>query len=360
MKKTHFALIILILLGSVAVGALILRTKPAAPATAESKEAAEKGEHGAAGGKEEKKADDDDDAPKVKLTAKAIKDSGVKLEEAGAATIKTTLPLFGKIGPNEEAMARVSARFAGVVKQVRKRLGDPVKKGETLAVVESNDSLRSFEVKSEIDGTVIRRDVAVGEVVGDQTSLFTVADLRTVWVDLSVYSQDFEQLKIGQRVLIDTGSRASAGGVPARLDERAGTVNGNADAAGGGGSRVESTVAYLSPFGAENTQSMLARVVVPNPEGRLRLGLFVTGQIVLDEAEAPVAVRAAALQTLEQKPVVFVQEGDAFEARTVELGRRDDDWVEIVSGVLPGEKYVSANSFILKAEIGKAAAKDDD
>ena len=358
MKKTQFAVIILILLGSVAVGALILRTKPAAPATAESKEAAEKGEHGAGGGKEEKKADDDD-APKVKLTDKAMKESGVKLEEAGAATIKTTLPLYGKIGPNEEAMARVSARFAGVVKQVRKRLGDPVKKGETLAVVESNDSLRSFEVKSEIDGTVIRRDVAVGEVVGDQTSLFTVADLRTVWVDLSVYSQDFEQLKIGQRVLIDTGSRASAGNAPQRLDERAGNINGNADA-GGGGSRVESTVAYLSPFGAENTQSMLARVVVPNPEGRLRLGLFVTGQIVLDEAEAPVAVRAVALQTLEQKPVVFVQEGDAFEARTVELGRRDDDWVEIVSGVLPGEKYVSANSFILKAEIGKAAAKDDD
>lgn len=130
-----------------------------------------------------------------------------------------------------------------------------------------------------------------------------------------------------------------------------------AEAAPGG---VNSTVAYLSPFGAENTQTMLARAYVPNKAGKFRPGLFVTGEVAVDEVKAPVAVREAAVQSLDGKEVVFVEEGDSFEARPVEVGRRDNEWAEIRSGVKAGDRYVAVNSFILKAEIGKEGAEHED
>jgi cobalt-zinc-cadmium efflux system membrane fusion protein len=95
---------------------------------------------------------------------------------------------------------------------------------------------------------------------------------------------------------------------------------------------------------------------VQNPEGRWRPGLFVTVEIVQEEASVPVAVPVDAIQTYRDWPVVFVQYGDLFEVRPLELGRNDGKWVEVLHGLLPGERYAARNSFILKAELGKAGA----
>lgn len=314
--------IVLIVLASVALGLVILRSKPPAPA----KEAGHDEHAQGAGGHNH----DHGAESRVAMIGAKLKNADLVIAEAGSAKIKTTLRLYGKVSANEEATAHVTARFPGVVKAVKKRLGDAVAKGETLAVVESNDSLRAFDVKSEIAGTVTARDVTLGESVNDQKSMFTVTDLSSVWVDLNVYREDFPQLKVGQKVLVEAGV--------------------------GDARPVACELSYLSPFGSENTQTMLARAVVPNVGNALRPGLFVHARVVLDESEAAVAVAAAALQTVNNQPVVFVQEGESFEARVVELGQRDSEWVEIISGVLPGEKYAAANSFILKADLGKEGA----
>lgn len=311
--------IVVILIVGLAVATAILRLEPAGSPPAEEAHA----EHEAHG----------EGGQHVEMNAAKLKNAGLVIEEAGPHSIRTTLPLAGKVAANDEMTAHVSPRFPGIVKSVRKRLGDPVAKGEVLAVVESNDSLRSYEVKSEIAGTVTAKDVTLGELVNDQRSMFTVTDLSSVYVDLNVYRGDFGQLKAGQKVLLDSAEDA----LP-----------------------PESVIDYLSPFGAENTQTMLARVVAPNPRGELRPGLFVKAAVVIGEAQAPVAVRAAAIQMMEQKPVIFVQEGDGFEARPVEAGRRDAAWVEILSGVQPGDKYVAGNSFLLKAELGKEGAAHED
>ena len=115
---------------------------------------------------------------------------------------------------------------------------------------------------------------------------------------------------------------------------------------------------YLSPIGVSDTQSAAARAVVANG-GRLRSGLFVAGRVVVSARSAGVTVRTSALQTLEGKTVVFVRRGDAFEARTVALGERDDDWVEIKSGLAAGDVYAGRNSFVIKAELGKGSAGDE-
>ncbi|MBS0657235.1 MAG: efflux RND transporter periplasmic adaptor subunit [Verrucomicrobia bacterium] len=324
-----FVLIAVILaIGAVAaIG--ITRMKPAAPPKEEAKPEAKKEEHGG--------------AARVEMNPERLKNAALKIETAGPVKVRATIRLYGKVTANEETTAHVSPRFAGIIRSVRKRLGDVVAKGEILATVESNDSLRTYEVRSEIAGTVTAREVTLGEAVNDQKTIFTITDLSTVYVDLNVYREDFAQLKIGSEVLISPSGRSS------------GENENSADAP----APTLSTLQYLSPFGAENTQSMLARALVPNANGELRPGLFVTAKVTVGAVDAPVAVRAAAVQVLEEKNVVFVREGDAFEARPVTLGLRDQDWVQVTAGVKAGESYVSANSFVLKAEIGKRSADAD-
>jgi membrane fusion protein, heavy metal efflux system len=266
---------------------------------------------------------------RVEIPVGSAKNAGITVETAGPAKLHLRVPLNGKIGPNEEQMAHVIPRFPGVLKQVKKRLGDRVEKGEVLALVESNESLRTYELKAEIPGTVIKRDATLGEFVSGQEPIFTIADLSTVWADLSVYRQDFPLLHEGQTVTVDGGP---------------------------GMEKTEAKIAYISPFGSENSQTMLARAVVPNPKGEWRPGLFAKGEVIVDEVEVPVAVKASAVQTFRDWDVVFMNVGDFFEVVPVELGRRDGEWVEIKSGLKPGERYAAENSFIVKADVGKAGA----
>lgn len=319
MKKQQFIFIPIIFALAALGGWRILHIAPPTP----------KGEV-----KEEKEEEGEEkEAPKVKLSAEARKNAGLKIEEAEAAKVKALLPLYGKLSANEETMAHVQPRFPGVVKEVRKRLGDPVEKGEVLAVVESNESLKAYEIKSEIAGTIIDRKISLGSFVKNEDTIFTIADLTTVWADLSVFQPDFERLEKGQEATIHLGNSTEA---------------------------IQAKVDYISPFGTEGTQTMLARCVVPNENGKLRPGLFVTAEIATGEIDAPVTVKLGALQMWKDKPIVFAEDGDVFAAREVELGARDAERVEILSGLLPGDRYVSDNSFILKAELGKGEAADED
>lgn len=269
---------------------------------------------------------------RTEMSAEAAAGSGVVVEKAGAAKLKNVLKVHGRITANEEQMKHVIPRYPGVVKEVRKRLGDPVAKDEVLLVVESNESLQPYEIRSGMAGTVIFKHVSPGEFVREDEALFIVADLGTVWVDLSVYRRDFPAIKVGQRVTIDGGE---------------------------GVEKSEGSIAYLSPFGAKDNQTMLARVVLANPDGRWRPGLYVTGEILLEEINVPVAVKAGALQTFRDWDVVFRNQGTMYEIAILELGRRDAEWVEVLSGLDAGMDYVSEQSFLIKADILKSGASHD-
>lgn len=277
----------------------------------------------------EKEADEKTEPEKknvIELSEEARKKSDIAIETAGPAVLKKTLKLNGKVAPNEEKLAEVSPRFPGVVKSIAKHLGDHVKTGEALAVIESNESLQPYEVKSEIDGTIIKKDIALGEFVDTSKTIFIIADLKTVWVDFPVYRREAADVRVGGKVLIHPGDHAK---------------------------EIESTISYVSPIGAENTQTTLARAIVANENGRLRPGLFVDGQVVFAEVPVQIAVKANALQTLDEKPVVFVANEKGFEAREIMAGERDDEYVEIKSGVAANEKYVGENSFLLKSELAR-------
>ena len=265
----------------------------------------------------------------VELNDEKISAAGIEILTAGSGTLRDVLILNGILQPNQEAVVQVTPRFPGIVREIRKRIGDHVKEGEVLARVESNQSLTVYELRAPIAGTIIDRQIALGEYASEQKPAFTVADLSTVWVDLSVYRRDLKRVNVGDVVLVDAED---------------------------GGSPIEAKISYVSPVGSSDTQSALARAVVDNKDMRLRPGLFVTARLILAAKPVPIVVKNSALQTLENRTVVFVRNGQKFEPRDVELGDRDQDNIEVLFGLVEGDRYAARNSFVIKAELAKGSA----
>jgi len=269
---------------------------------------------------------------RTEISPAAIASSGITIDTVGPATIRTVVNVPGRIAPNEDQVAHIVPRYPGVVRDVRKRLGDQVASGDLLAVIESNESLQPYEVKSSIAGTVVAKDVTTGTFTSSDRAIYTIADLSTVWADFDVLREDFDRLSLGQTVTVQT-------------------PDGLAQAAG--------QIVYLSAFGAERTQTLLARVEIANPAGDWRPGLFVTGEIVVEEATVPAAVKTAGLQTFRDWDVVFLNDGSVFQVAPLELGRSDTDRAEVLSGVKVGDRYAAEGSFIVKADVGKSGATHD-
>ena len=278
------------------------------------------------------KTEKEEHSDSVVLSDSKIAAAGIELAKASPGVLRDSLLLNGMVMPNQESLVQVTPRFPGIVREVRKRIGDRVQKGDVLAIVESNQSLTPYELKAALAGTVIDRQTTLGEYVSEQKPAFVVADLSTVWVDFSVYRRDLTRVNIGDQILIDPPD---------------------------GGAAIDAQISYLSPVGSSDTQSALARAVVPNPEQRLRPGLFITSRLILSAKQVGVAVKSSALQTIENRTVVFVRDGEKFEARDVEIGDRDSEFVEVTFGVLEGDVYAAKNSFIVKAELAKGAADND-
>jgi membrane fusion protein, heavy metal efflux system len=268
----------------------------------------------------------------VQMSDAKLAAAGIEILTATPGTLQSSITLNGILQPNQEALVQVTPRFPGVVREIRKRIGDTVEKGELLARIESNQSLTVYEMRAPISGTVIDRQISLGEYASEQKPAFIVADISTVWVDLSVYRRDLARVRIGDTVQIDVGD---------------------------GGSPIEAQLSYVSPVGSSDTQSALVRAVVANEGMRLRTGLFVSARLVLSAKRVPVAVKATALQTVENRSVVFVRNGERFETREVEIGSRDFENVEIVLGLMDGDRYAAKNSFVVKAELGKGEASHD-
>jgi cobalt-zinc-cadmium efflux system membrane fusion protein len=278
------------------------------------------------------KSEKEEHSDGVAMSDAKVAAAEIELAKAAPAVLHDSLLLNGMVQANQESLVQITPRFPGVVREVRKRIGDRVEKGDVVAIVESNQSLTPYELKAALAGTIIDRQTTLGEYVSEQKPAFVIADLSTVWVDFSVYRRDLGRVRVGDPILIDPAD---------------------------GGPKIEAKISYVSPVGSSETQSALARAVVPNAERRLRPGLFATGRLTLSAKKVAVAVKSSALQTLENRMVVFVRDGEKFEARDVEIGERDSDFVEVTFGVLEGDTYAATNSFIVKAEMAKGGADND-
>jgi cobalt-zinc-cadmium efflux system membrane fusion protein len=199
-------------------------------------------------------------------------------------------------------------------------------------VDEPDSSLTEYAIRAPLSGSVIEKHVSGGEGVSADSDIFLLADLSTVWVEVTVYPQDLKKIRPGLPVLVRSED----------LD-----------------SEAEGVVAYLGPLVRDDTRSALAIVELPNPEGIWRPGLYVTADIVTNETEVAMAVPLVAIQQFRDFQVVFAQFGDTYEIRMLELGRSDGEWVEVLSGIEPGQPFVSQNSYVLKADLEKSGAVHD-
>jgi cobalt-zinc-cadmium efflux system membrane fusion protein len=351
---------------------------------------------------------------KVSLDAQTAREFGIETATAGAGklTILGNETLYGEIVPINGKLVHVSARVAGTVRRVGVSVGDSVRIGDVLAVVESRrlaalqsaylvsvrrlalakkeyarerllrkkginsakeylearyhrdrakSAVRENEAKLEalgfrrrhieslsqkklfadgrypirapLSGQVVSLHAAKGEWVGPQSRAFVLADLSKVWVQVAVHGSDLNKVRIGNRITVFAPH-------------------------GRHKQKTTAVVDYIAPVMDAKTRTVQARGVISNPRGMWRPGMFVRVALQKEAKSARVVVFRTSLSTLHEKDVIFVpskDEQETYEVRHVRLGKKGAKWVEIVSGLSPGERYVSSHPFVLKGELQKSA-----
>ncbi len=264
----------------------------------------------------------------VQLSDEQLEEFDIEIGTAEPGLIQVQRKLSGEIVVEPDRLAHIIPRFPGIVKEVRKHIGDRVRKGEVLAVIESNESLAPYEVKSLIAGTVTDKHLTLGEVITDDSHAFTITDLSSVWANLSVYQKDLPYVKIRQKVVVSAGPEMP---------------------------EIASMISYISPALDEATRTASARVVLSNPDGHWRPGLFITGHVEVESVQAAIVVPKTALETVDNQTVVFVQTDEGFVLQPVSLGKSSATHVELLSGLSQGQAYVAKGGFTLKAELTKGS-----
>jgi cobalt-zinc-cadmium efflux system membrane fusion protein len=295
------------------------------PGSAEHHEHAEDAKGGSDHGHDEQGKDG------IELPASQIEAAGIGLAVAEPGSIREVLSLYGVVAPNAERVRDVAARFPGLIRSVNKKVGDAARQGETLATVESNESLQTYPVTAPQAGVVTARNANPGEQTGDKV-LFVVSDLSTVWVELSLFPRDVARVRVGQTVRVSSTDAALDG---------------------------EGRIVYIAPVGSTASQTLAARVLLDNSDRRWAPGLYVNANVTLGETQAPLTVRSEAVQTVAGKTVVFLRNEHGFKPQPVTLGRTDGERSEVLNGLSAGQQYATTNSFVLKSELGKGEAGHD-
>ena len=205
----------------------------------------------------------------------------------------------------------------------------------TAAIAGEGHKKPLLPVKSPISGIITEKHAIVGELSDPSKSLYTVADLSSVWVMVDINEKDLAKIHRGQAASVIVGAFPDL--------------------------KLKGRITYIADLVNEATRTVKARVEVANPGRKLKPEMFATIELAL-AADAPpvVAIPEDAVQDLDGKKVVFVAENDSeFGARQVQAGRTASGMIEIVSGLKEGERYAIKGAFILKSELKKGEVVDE-
>ena len=260
-----------------------------------------------------------------RIEADMAQQLGIVTSAAASQTLEQSIPLYGSLISGPEQISHVRARFEGLIKSVAVTIGDRVKTGDLLAEVESNDSLKVYRIRAPISGRIMQRHANTGEFTQDQV-LFSIANLDTLWAELRVFPSRQSSIREGQAVRI--------------LDRE---------------NRIDAKIDHVVP--SLDTPYQLARIKLNNTNQTLVPGLMVQAHIVTGQFSADLAVSRNAIQEIEGRQGVFVKGGETYLFTPLVLGRQDDAFVEVLEGLAEGSEYVSANSYLLKADLEKSEAE---
>jgi cobalt-zinc-cadmium efflux system membrane fusion protein len=250
---------------------------------------------------------------------------GIETARVSSKTLNQFLPSYGNLTISPEQLSHVTARFPGLIRSVNVNIGEDVKKGKLLAKVESNDSLRTYAITSPIDGRIIQRHANTGEFTSDQV-LFSIANFDTLWAEFRIYPTHRSQVASGLYVDISIND----------------TV-------------VEGVIAHIIP--AVNHPYQFARVKIDNKNLGLSPGMLIEGNIAIAQFNVDRAVLNDAVQIMEGEEGVFVKRGESYTFTPIKLGRKDENYTEVLSGVTADQEYVASNSYLIKADIEKSEAE---
>ncbi len=259
----------------------------------------------------------------VELSAEMAGKVGIQIHEAEGGSIAKTSVFPAEIKLNRDRMAAVSPRYASLVRQVFGEIGDTVKKGDILASLENRETMAVYTIAAPLDGIIISKDLSVGETAGEEKVLFEVANLSSVWADISIFPKYQHLIRKGMSVKFVAHDGHTARG----------------------------KVKYISPIISPETRTFTARCVLEGAREDFTPGAFVRARIAIESADVAVAIPREAVQTLDGVTIVFVPGDHGFQSRDVELGLADEHTVEIKHGLKPGDRYVATGAFALKAQM---------
>jgi cobalt-zinc-cadmium efflux system membrane fusion protein len=267
----------------------------------------------------------------VTIDPKTAAELGLRTAKVGPGTVRDSHEVQGLLTPIEGRHARIRARYPGPVLAVRAGVGDVVKAGQTLAIVESNVSLTSYPVTAPFAGTILDVAAGPGDLAGEEP-LFELADLSSLWVDLHLFGGDAQHITPGLAVEVT------------RLSD---------------GAQVTTTLDRILPGTATASQSTVARATIRNDDRQWRPGAAVRARVAVSERRAALVVPVGALQSFEGSTVVFTREGDRYAPRPVKIGERDAGNAEVLDGLREGEEVVVEQSYLIKADLEKESASHE-
>ncbi|MBW2941463.1 efflux RND transporter periplasmic adaptor subunit [Zhongshania aquimaris] len=247
---------------------------------------------------------------------------GIRTSTVGPQTLQKSVLSFGRLMSSAEQSSHIRARFPGVIRSVAINIGDTVNTGDLLALVESNESLKTYEIKAPINGIIVQRHANAGEMTQDQI-LFSILSTESLWAELRIFPSQLLHVRHGQAVSIQLGER-----------------------------QVNTLISQLLPAD-DGEPYILARAKVDNQNGNWLPGMMVEGEIVIADFMAELAVNKSALQIINGETGIFVKEHEGYLFTPVHLGESDRQYTEIRSGVEAGAEYVFENSYLIKADIEK-------
>ena len=264
----------------------------------------------------------------IRLSKDQMREFGIKLQKAEKGAISKNVIFPGEVQIHLDYLAHVKPRYSGVVKRIYKHIGDKVKKGDTLAIVESNENLSRYEIKSPMTGTIIQKHFTLGESVEESSNAFAIVNLNKVWVMFSASEDYLGKVKEGQfaSVLIDDQN------IKKRVP-----------------------VSYISDVLDMTTRTSTGRLELSNKSRELKPGMYVDVAVELGKTMGDIVIPKTALQKHDGKTVVFVQKRGGFQAHPVTLGEEDSDNIIVLDGIEHGETIVAQGSFTLKAELEKGS-----
>ena len=348
----------------------------------------------------------------VRLNERQIVAGNFAIRTVGGGILNKRITVPGTIVPSGDRIAKVSVRLLGTVAELRKRLGDDVREGDVLAIIESREvadaksqylaakvaldlqdtlfsrskslyeskvssendylraktafedvrikydvarqklfalgltgdqiaalpqqpveSLRLQELRAPMSGRIAERRVDLGSLVGregQESELFVIVDSSVVWAELALQAADLAAVSQGQQITVSTGS---------------------------GSAPLPATIMFVSPLLDKDTRSARVVASVENPQNILRPGTFVTAEIPFQQVQVNMVVPKSAVQSIDGQSAVFVRTPDGFAPHTILTGREDSNSFEVTSGLAAGEAIATANTFILKADLGKSDAE---